>query len=81
MSKAAGAMAALQAQQEAQLAQQMAIQGQQMGMTHQTKMMETATQGERARANIVEKLGNDFNADAASQMKNAHDSASSASAA
>lgn len=78
---AVAAMMGMMAQQEAQATQQIGLQMMQNEQTHQTKMMETQAQGQRARTNMVEKLGNDYNADSATTGKNSHDSASSASAA
>ena len=81
MAAAAGMMLVMQAQAEAQMVQQMGMQMMQQQQTHDMKMVETGVQGERARNNITEKLGNDFTADEANKSKQQHDSASSASAA
>lgn len=81
MANPAAAMAALTAQQNAQMVQQLGMQAMQNEQTHMLKMAETVAQGERARANLVEKFGNDMASDAGSQMKNQHDSLSSSSGA
>jgi hypothetical protein len=77
----AAAMAALTAQQNAQMVQQLGMQAMQNEQTHMLKMAETVAQGERARSNIVEKFGNDMTADAGNKLKGQHDSLSSASSA
>ncbi|MGL6210829.1 MAG: hypothetical protein ACRC14_13480 [Paracoccaceae bacterium] len=77
----AAMMLAMQAQNEAMMVQQMGQQMMQQQQTHMLKTIETGVQGERARENICEKLGNDFTADQANEGKQQHDSASSASAA
>jgi hypothetical protein len=77
----AAAMAALTAQQNAQMVQQLGMQAMQNEQTHMLKMGETVAQGERARSNIVEKFGNDMAADAGNKLKGQHDSLSSASSA
>ena len=77
----AAAMAALTAQQNAQMVQQLGMQAMQNEQTHMLKMAETVAQGERARSNIVEKFGNDMAADAGSKLKGQHDSLSSSASA
>jgi len=77
----AAAMAALTAQQNAQMVQQLGMQAVQNEQTHMLKMAETVAQGERARSNITEKFGNDMAADAGAKLKGQHDSLSSSASA
>lgn len=81
MANPAAAMAALTAQQNAQMIQQLGMQAADSANTHMIKMAETVAQGERARSNIVEKFGNDMTADAGSKLKGQHDSISSSASA
>lgn len=77
----ATAMAAMTAQQNNQMVQQLGLQALQNEQTHMVKMAETVMQGERARSNIVEKVGNDMAADAGNKLKGQHDSLSSSASA
>jgi hypothetical protein len=81
MANPAAAMAALTAQQNAQMVQQLGMQAADSANTHMLKMAETVAQGERARSNLVEKFGNDMQSDAGSKLKGQHDSLSSSSSA
>jgi hypothetical protein len=81
MANPAAMMAALTAQQNANMVQQLGMQAVQSEQTHMLSMAETVAQGERARTNMVGKFSDNMAADAGSKMKNSHDAVSSTAAA
>lgn len=74
-------MASMQAKEEARTKESMMMQDMQNQQTHDVKCAEITQQGQKARDNILEKFSNDLAADNSTELKNSHDSASSATAA